>query len=74
MSLKEEIWKLLLQDFVQVRWSSSHPTNSVRTLNEYITASESLSLSLSGLTAIFPGGLGLVSTRMSPFWVYWSYG
>jgi len=28
----------------------------------------SLSLSVSILTAIFPGGPGLAGTRMSPFW------
>jgi len=22
--------------------------------------------------AMFPGGPGLASTRMSPFWIYWS--
>ena len=32
----------------------------------------SLSLSLSGLTAIFPDGPGSAGTRMSPFWIYWS--
>jgi len=31
-----------------------------------------VSMSLSGLTAIFPGGSGLAGTRTSLFWIYWS--
>ena len=31
-----------------------------------------LSLSLAGLMAIFPGGFRLADTRMSPFWIFWS--
>ena len=38
--------------------------NNLKAATEY-----SLSLSLSILTAIFPGGSGLASNRMSPFWI-----
>ena len=43
------------------------PRDAISKRYKYITLS--LSLSLSILTAIFPGGPGLASTRMSPFWI-----